>query len=275
MIDHASGQQPPAVELQNVSFGYGSDPPAIERISLRVEAGARLGILGPNGGGKSTLLKVMLGLLRPHEGDVRVLGLPPREAARRRLIGYLPQRLDAEWSAPLSVRQVAQMTAGLGLPPWRRPSEALQHRVNRLLELVGMGELADRPIGRLSGGQQQRVFIARALVQEADLYFLDEPMAGVDATTERAIVRLLEGLRERGKTLIVVHHDLQTVRRYFDWIVILNVRIIAQGPVAEAYTAEHLRRAYGGQIALIEGIAGAAEAAEGSAPGVGSGGAGE
>jgi len=136
---------------------------------------------------------------------------------------------------------------------FRRPGSEERSRAMAALDEMGIADLAERQISQLSGGQQQRVFLARALVQEAQVYFLDEPMAGVDATTERAIVRLLKGLRDRGKTLIVVHHDLQTVREYFDWIVILNVRVIAQGPVAEVYTAENLRKAYGGQISLLRG----------------------
>jgi len=134
----------------------------------------------------------------------------------------------------------------------RRPGRTEKSRALAALARVGMDDFADRQISQLSGGQQQRVFIARALVQDADVYFLDEPMAGVDATTERAIVKILHALRDAGKTVIVVHHDLQTVRDYFDWMVILNVRVIAQGPVSDVYTPDNLRRAYGGQIALID-----------------------
>ena len=219
-------------------------------IDLDVPPGVMAAIVGPNGAGKSTLIKAVLGLVKADAGHVTIFGRPPEQ---RRRVGYVPQRSSRRLGLPdhrarrrddgaLRPSRLAQAT---------RQARARQAPCGRLAQ-VGMQDFAERQISQLSGGQQQRVFLARALVQEADVYFLDEPMAGVDATTERAIVDMLRGLRDAGKTVIVVHHDLQTVRNYFDWMVILNVRVIAQGPVREIYTAENLRAAYGGQIALLE-----------------------
>src|SRR5690606_26781965 len=172
--------------------------------------------------------------------------------AQRQRVGYVPQRSSVDWDFPTTALDV--VTMGLyGQLGWiKRPGSAEKQKARDALDRVGMIDYASRQISQLSGGQQQRVFLARALVQDADVYFLDEPMAGVDATTERAIVKILHTLRDAGKTVIVVHHDLQTVRSYFDWMVILNVRVIAQGPVSEVYTTDNLRRAYGGQISLID-----------------------
>jgi len=209
-------------------------------------------IVGPNGAGKSTLIKSILGLVPATAGHVYLAGAP--YAAMRRRVAYVPQRSSVDWDFPTTALDVVMMGRYGHLGWFRRPGAEERRRAMAALEEVGIAELADRQISQLSGGQQQRVFLARALVQEADIYFLDEPMAGVDATTERAIVALLKRLRDQGRTVIVVHHDLQTVREYFDWIVILNVRVIAQGPVAETYSAENLRRAYGGQISLLRGI---------------------
>jgi manganese/zinc/iron transport system ATP- binding protein len=207
-------------------------------------------VVGPNGAGKSTLIKSVLGLVRPIAGHVRLFGQRYRDARRR--VGYVPQRSSVDWDFPTTALDV--VTMGLyGRLGWlRRPGRREREAAMAALAEVGMEDYADRQISQLSGGQQQRVFIARALVQDAELYFLDEPMAGVDATTERAIVAILRRLRDAGRTVVVVHHDLQTVRSYFDWLVLLNVRIVAQGPVASTYTAANLRRTYGGQIALLD-----------------------
>ncbi len=250
-----------ALHVEDLTVSY-QGRPVLWDIDLDVPPGVMAGIVGPNGAGKSTLIKSVLELVPRTAGHVYLFGQPYRGVRKR--IGYVPQRSAVDWDFPTTALDVVMMGRYGHLGWLRRPGADERRRAMAALEEVGLDDLAGRQISQLSGGQQQRVFLARALVQEADLYFLDEPMAGVDATTERAIVSLLKGLRERGKTLIVVHHDLQTVRRYFDWIVILNVRVIAQGPVAEAYTPEHLRRAYGGQISLIEGIE-AAPAAGGGA----------
>jgi manganese/zinc/iron transport system ATP- binding protein len=238
-----------ALHVEDLTVAY-QGRPALWDIDLNVPPGVMAAVIGPNGAGKSTLLKAVLGLTRPTAGHVCIHGRPPR--ARRSRIGYVPQRSSVDWDFPTTVLDVVMMGRYGHLGWLRWPGRAEREHARAALEQVHMADLAERQISQLSGGQQQRVFLARALVQEADVYFLDEPMAGVDATTERVIVDLLKGLRDAGRTVIVVHHDLQTVRDYFDWLAILNVRVIAQGPVAEVYTGEHLRRAYGGRIALLE-----------------------
>lgn len=212
-----------AVSIRDVSFAYGAGETVLKRITFDVPHRARLGILGPNGGGKSTLLKLMLGLLHPRTGSVQVLGLPPREATRRRLVGYLPQRLDAEWRAPLSVRQVAGMTAALALEPWQSMPREIAAHIDRVLELVGMADLAERPIGELSGGQQQRTFIARALASRPRLLLLDEPTVGIDQAGQAQFARLLETIhRELDLSIVIVSHDLRAIAAGCDDIAVLS-----------------------------------------------------
>jgi manganese/zinc/iron transport system ATP- binding protein len=238
-----------ALHVEDLTVSYQSKP-VLWDIDLNVPPGVMAAIVGPNGAGKSTLIKAVLGLVTPAAGHIRIFGRPYR--AQRRRVGYVPQRSSVDWDFPTTALDVVTMGLYAHLGWFRRPGKNERTDAMRALELVGMQDLARRQISQLSGGQQQRVFLARALVQQADIYFLDEPMAGVDATTERAIVDILHKLRDQGKTLIVVHHDLQTVRSYFDWLLLLNVRAIAQGPVREVYTADNLRKAYGGQIALLD-----------------------
>ncbi|MDN3519481.1 metal ABC transporter ATP-binding protein [Aquisalimonas lutea] len=238
-----------ALHVEDLTVAY-EGKPVLWDIDLNVPPGVMAAIIGPNGAGKSTLLKAVLGLARPTAGHVCIHGRSPR--AQRRRIGYVPQRSSVDWDFPTTVLDVVMMGRYGHLGWLRWPGARERERARRALETVQMEHLAGRQISQLSGGQQQRVFLARALIQEADVYFLDEPMAGVDATTERVIVGLLKELRDAGKTVIVVHHDLQTVRDYFDWLAILNVRVVAQGRVADVYTGEHLKRAYGGRIALLE-----------------------
>lgn len=239
-----------AVHVEDLTVSYRSTP-VLWDIDLDVPPGVLAAIVGPNGAGKSTLIKAMLGLTDKAAGHVYILGEPARQARGR--VGYVPQRTTVDWDFPVTALDVALM--GLyGRLGWiRRPGRRHQEEALAALERVGMQDYAQRQISQLSGGQQQRVFLARALLQQAEVLFLDEPMAGVDATTERVIISLLRELRDAGRTVIVVHHDLQTVTTYFDWLVLLNVRVIAQGPVNEVYTADNLRRAYGGQIALLNG----------------------
>lgn len=238
-----------ALHVEDLTVAY-EGKPVLWDIDLNVPPGVMAAIIGPNGAGKSTLLKSVLGLVRPTAGHVCIHGRSPQTQQRR--IGYVPQRSSVDWDFPTTVLDVVMMGRYGHLGWLRWPGRGERERALAALGTVQMAHLAERQISQLSGGQQQRVFLARALVQEADVYFLDEPMAGVDATTERVIVNLLKELRDAGKTVIVVHHDLQTVRDYFDWLAIINVRVIAQGPVADVYTGEHLKRAYGGRIALIE-----------------------
>ncbi|MGA1401393.1 MAG: metal ABC transporter ATP-binding protein, partial [Phycisphaerales bacterium] len=206
-------------------------------------------IVGPNGAGKSTFLKAGLGLVPAAAGEVAFWGLPYREARAR--IGYVPQRESVDWDFPVSALEVACMGRYRRIGWFRRVSREDRAAALACLDRVGLADLADRQISRLSGGQQQRVFLARALAQEADLYFMDEPFAGVDAATERAIVEVLRELREQGRTVVVVHHDLQTVPEYFDEVLLLNMRVVAAGPVREAFTRENLQRTYGGRLTLL------------------------
>ena len=238
-----------ALHVEDLTVSYDSKP-VLWDIDIDIPPGVMAAVVGPNGAGKSTFIKSVLGLVRPTAGHVRIFGRP--YGMQRRRVGYVPQRSSVDWDFPTTALDVVGMGLYGRLGWLRRPGRRERDEARQALERVGMQDFAHRQISQLSGGQQQRVFLARALVQQADLYFLDEPMAGVDATTERAIVDILHRLRAQGKTLVVVHHDLQTVRSYFDWMVILNIRAIAQGPVSQVYTAENLRKAYGGQIALIE-----------------------
>jgi manganese/zinc/iron transport system ATP- binding protein len=208
-----------------------------------------MAIVGPNGAGKTTLIRAVLGMVKPAAGQALVYGKPYEEQRRR--VAYVPQRGSVDWDFPTSVLDVVLM-GRYGRLGWvRRPGAEDRAAAHEALEQVGMSELAGRQISQLSGGQQQRVFLARALVQHADVYFMDEPFQGVDATTERAIVELLRELRTRGKTVVAVHHDLQTVEEYFDRVTLLNVRRIASGPVGEVFTEENLRRTYGGRTAVF------------------------
>lgn len=213
----------PAVSIRNVTFAYGGGEPVLERITFDVPHRARLGILGPNGGGKSTLLKLMLGLLHPASGSIEVLGRSPRDATRRRLVGYLPQRLDAAWSAPLTVKQVAGLTAALPLKPWQSMPPETHAHIDRVLELVGVANLSERPIGELSGGQQQRTFIARALAGRPRLLLLDEPTVGIDQSGQAQFARLLETIhRELDLAIVIVSHDLRAIAAGCDDIAVLS-----------------------------------------------------
>jgi manganese/zinc/iron transport system ATP- binding protein len=248
MRDDALHEPQFALHVEDLTVTYGADP-VLWDIDLDIPPGVMCAIVGPNGSGKSTLLKTALGLVRPVAGHVRFLGLPANRMRGR--IGYVPQRHSVDWDFPATALDVVTMGLYGRLGWFRRPGRAERARALSALAELGMQDYADRQIDQLSGGQQQRVFIARALVQDAPILILDEPMAGVDATTEAIIIDLLKRLRDQGRTVIVVHHDLTTVQAYFDWLVILNVRIIAQGPIAQVYTPENLRTAYGRQLAMI------------------------
>ncbi|WP_150273952.1 metal ABC transporter ATP-binding protein [Paenibacillus tepidiphilus] len=215
-------------------------------VSFRVQPGTLTAIVGPNGAGKSTLLKVMLGLHPRLSGEVSFWGAPFAQVKTR--IGYVPQRGSVDWDFPTDALDV--VTMGLyGKVGWlRRPKAAHREQAMAALEKMGMAGYARRQISQLSGGQQQRVFLARALVQNSDLYFLDEPLAGVDAATETAIMTTLRLLKEQGKTVMVVHHDLHTVEEYFDHVLLLNRTVVAHGGTAEAFTKDQVYRAYGGAL---------------------------
>ncbi len=238
-----------AVEVADLTVAY-RDRPVLWDVDVEVPAGVLMAVVGPNGAGKTTLLKALLGLVRPAAGTVRIFGQPIK--AMRHLVGYVPQHREVDWDFPTNVLDVVMMGRYGHLGWLRRPGARERAMALAALEQVGMRELADRQISQLSGGQQQRVFLARALVQDAQIYLMDEPFAGVDALTERAILNVMRSLRAAGKTVVVVHHDLQTVREYFDWVLLLNVRRIACGPVAEVFTEENLRQTYGGRAVALE-----------------------
>lgn len=237
-------EAPLAIRGMTVSYGQ---KPAVFSIDMTVEPGSMTAIIGPNGAGKSTLLKAALGILHPLAGRATVFGKPV--AQQRNKIAYVPQRASVDWDFPTRALDVVLMGLypKLGLLGRLRGDHITTARA--CLERVGMMDFADRQIGQLSGGQQQRVFLARALAQDADLYLLDEPFAGVDAATEKAIIAVLKSLRDAGKTVVAVHHDLSTVAEYFDHVFLINTRKIAEGPLETAFTEDTLQQAYGGRLA--------------------------
>ena len=228
-------EQETAVEVSDLTVAY-QDQPVLWDIDLRVPEGALMAIVGPNGAGKTTLIKSILGLIEPAAGQVLIYGEPYE--AQRQQVGYVPQRGSVDWDFPTSVLDVVMMGRYGHLGWIRRPGREEERLAREALEKVGMAPYAGRQISQLSGGQQQRVFLARALVQDAEIYFMDEPFQGVDATTERAIVDLLKALSAADKTVVAVHHDLQTVPEYFDWVMLLNVPCVDFGPVGEVFTVD-------------------------------------
>jgi manganese/zinc/iron transport system ATP- binding protein len=238
----------PAIEVHDLTVAYRTQP-VLWDVDLALPAGRLIAIVGPNGAGKSTLLKAILGLVRPITGWVKVFGAPYEQ--RRSWVGYVPQRESVDWDFPTSALDVVLMGTYGRLGWLRRPGRREREHAFACLDHVGIRHLAQRQISQLSGGQQQRVFLARALAQQARLYLMDEPFAGVDATTERAILALLQELRRSGSTVVAVHHDLQTVAEYFDHVVLLNMRLVAAGPVAETFTSDNLQRTYGGRLTVL------------------------
>ena len=236
--DKSSGY---AIQIEDLTVAY-RDKPAIWDMDLGIPTKVLAAIVGPNGAGKSTLLKTVLGLIRPVAGSVKVFGQPYQSVRQR--VAYVPQRTSVDWDFPTGVLDVTMMGTYVRLGWIRRPGRAERRDAIAALERVGIADLAHRQIGQLSGGQQQRVFLARALVQHADLFIMDEPFQGVDAVTEAAIVNVLRSLRDSGHTVIAVHHDLTTVPKYFDWCALLNVKLIAAGPVGEAFTDGNIKLAY-------------------------------
>lgn len=238
-----------AIEVEDLTVAYG-EKPVLWDIDLTVPSGVLMAIVGPNGAGKTTLIKAILNLVNTAAGQVMIYGKPYMK--QRHLVGYVPQRGSVDWDFPTNVKDVVMMGRYGSLGWMRRPGKTESEMAMGALEKVGMSRYAGRQISQLSGGQQQRVFLARALVQDAQVYLMDEPFQGVDATTERAIVTLLQELRASGKTVVVVHHDLQTVPEYFDWTALLNVRLVASGPVGEVFTDENLRLTYGGRVSFLK-----------------------
>ena len=239
----------PVLSIEDLTVAYNSKP-AVWDVDLDIPAGVLVGIVGPNGAGKSTLIKAALGLLPRAAGSVEFFGKQYDQVRDR--VGYVPQRGSVDWDFPTNVLDA--VTMGLyGQVGWiRRVGRKERDLAMQAIDQVGLTDFAHRQISQLSGGQQQRTFLARALVQDADLYFMDEPFAAVDAVTERAIIGILHELRSRGKTVIVVHHDLQTVADYFDWVTLLNVSLVANGPKTEVFTQELVEKTYGGRVAALQ-----------------------
>ena len=254
--DHAAS--PLAISGLTVSYG---EKPVLFSVDFVTPAGSMVAIVGPNGAGKSTLIKAALGIVPRISGEITAFGRPYAEVRHR--IAYVPQRASVDWDFPATALDVVIMGLYRDIGFLRFAGRRHRQKATECLERVGMAAFAHRQIGQLSGGQQQRVFLARALAQEADLYVMDEPFAGVDAATERAIVAVLKELNAEGRTIICVHHDLSTVCDYFDHVLLLNVRKIASGPVATTFSAENLQATYGGRLAAtqVEALARAAPAA--------------
>jgi len=243
---------PPVLDVHDVTVAYHRKP-VIWDIDLTIKEPRLVGIIGPNGAGKSTLLKAILGLVPLASGEVYLFGKPLQK--QRHLVGYVPQRETVDWDFPVNVLDVVLMGTYGSLGWFKRPGRKEREWALQCLDQVGLVDLRGRQIGQLSGGQQQRVFLARALAQKASIYFMDEPMAGVDASTERIIFDALKELRREGKTVVVIHHDLRTVPEYFDHVVLINVRLVANGPTSEVFTTEKLQATYGGRLAILDAAA--------------------
>ncbi|MGN1402074.1 MAG: metal ABC transporter ATP-binding protein [Bacillus sp. (in: firmicutes)] len=238
------------LKVENLSVAYHKKT-VLKQVGFSIPEGKLIGIIGPNGAGKSTLIKSILGLMPLLSGTVEIFG--ESYLSQRRKVGYVPQKESVDWDFPTNALDVVLMGRYGKIGWFKRPAQKDKDMAYECLEKVGMSAFADRQISQLSGGQQQRVFLARALAQQADLYFMDEPFAGVDAATEKAIISLLGGLKKEGKTVLVVHHDLNTVKEYFDWVIMLNETVIDIGPTGDVFRAEVLQRTYGGKLTMLGG----------------------
>ncbi|KAB2490410.1 metal ABC transporter ATP-binding protein [Priestia endophytica] len=236
------------VRVDNLTVAYHKKP-VLQNVSFSIPEGKLIGIIGPNGAGKSTLIKAILGLIPKASGHVSIYDKPYEK--QRSLVGYVPQRGSVDWDFPTNALDVVLMGRYRHIGWLKYPSKKDKQFAMDCLDKVGMSAFAGRQISQLSGGQQQRVFLARALAQDAKVYFMDEPFVGVDAATEKAIITLLDELKKQGKTVLVVHHDLQTVQEYFDWVFLLNMRKIAIGPTEEVFTFDNLQTTYGGGLAFL------------------------
>lgn len=241
-----------ALEIHDLTVAF-SRKPVLWNVDAMLPAGKLIGIIGPNGAGKSTLIKAIMGIVPLSSGYVKIFG-KELNAVRRR-VSYVPQRESVDWDFPVSVMDVALMGRYAHVGMFKKLRKADYDIAYDALRKVGMEAFANRQIAQLSGGQQQRTFLARALAQQADLYLMDEPFAGVDAATEKAVITLLREMSEQGKTVIVVHHNLQSAAQYFDCLLLLNTRLIACGPVAEVFTPENLQDTYGGKLTLLTDVA--------------------
>ncbi len=241
-----------SIEVHNLTTTYGGAP-VLWDVDFELPLGEIIGVIGPNGSGKTTLLKTIMGLLKPSSGYVKILNQELDKVRER--VAYVPQRESVDWDFPASVFDVVMMGRYRKNNLFKRSNRTDVQIVLESIEKVGLSEFKNRQIAQLSGGQQQRVFIARALAQRADIYLMDEPFVGVDAATENSILRLLAEMKNQGKTVLIIHHDLQTVSDYFDYLVLLNTRLIAKGTPQEVLTKENLGNAYGGQLTLLAKVA--------------------
>lgn len=240
-----------SLEIHDLTVSYDKKP-VLWGVDLTLPKGAIVGIVGPNGAGKSTLIKAIMGLIPLSAGFVKIFDKTLDEV--RNKVSYVPQKESVDWDFPASVYDVVLMGRYGKLGFLKRPRKADKEAATNALRQVGMEAYAKRQISQLSGGQQQRVFLARALTQEADIYFMDEPFAGVDAATEKAIIQILQQLAKDGKTVIVVHHDLQSVTTYFDWLIMLNLRLVAAGKTSEVFTDKFIEETYGGKLTLLSEV---------------------
>ena len=240
-----------ALEIHDLSVSYDRKP-VLWGIDLTIPEGSLVGIVGPNGAGKSTLIKAVMGLIPLNSGYAKIFGVDLDDI--RQKVSYVPQRESVDWDFPTSVKEVVLMGRYKKIGLFRRPRKADIDAAMNALESVGMTPFANRQISQLSGGQQQRVFLARALAQQADIYFMDEPFAGVDAATEKAIFNILKEMSMQGKTVIVVHHDLQSVGKYFNWLILLNLRLVASGKTENVFKRKLLEETYGGKLTLLSEV---------------------
>lgn len=241
----------PVLEVHDLTVSYNKKP-VLWSVDFTLPAGVLAGIIGPNGAGKSTLIKSIMGLLPISAGYVKMFDQDIAQV--RKKISYVPQRESVDWDFPTNALEVVLMGRYHQIGMFKSARKADVDAAMEALRLVKMEGFAKRQISQLSGGQQQRVFLARALAQDADLYFMDEPFAGVDATTEATIIEVLRKMVSKGKTIIVVHHDLQSVREYFDWLLLLNMHLVASGPTNTVFTDELLQKTYGGKLSLLSKI---------------------
>ncbi|MDC1451589.1 ABC transporter ATP-binding protein [Vicingaceae bacterium] len=240
-----------SIETHNLTVSYNRRP-VLWNIDFELPTGKIIGIIGPNGSGKTTLLKAIMGLVPTSSGYVKIFNQDLEDVRSR--VSYVPQRESVDWDFPASVMDIVLMGRYKKNNLFKRITKADRELAAEALEKVNMLEFSNRQISQLSGGQQQRIFIARSLAQGADLYIMDEPFVGVDAATEEAILKLLEDMKKDGKTVVVVHHDLQTAKDFFDWIVLLNTRMVAAGPKEEIFNEKLLQEAYGGKLNVLSQV---------------------
>ncbi|WP_243519000.1 MULTISPECIES: metal ABC transporter ATP-binding protein [unclassified Candidatus Cardinium] len=246
----------PIVDVKDVTLAYTQNKAVLKKVSFELPSHKIIGIIGPNGAGKSTLLKAAMGLIPCQKGEIKLFGEPVHKVRKR--ISYVPQKESVDWDFPASVFDIALLGRYNRLGFFERPNKKDKAIAMQCLEQLGMAHLAKRQIGALSGGQQQRVFLARALAQDAELYFMDEPFTGIDVTTEQIVINLLKNMVEAGKTIVVVHHDLGSIYNYFDWLVLLNQTVIAVGDTKEVFTASLLEKTYGNRLPCFQNYANSA-----------------